>query len=501
MLCGLLSSGYKLFLCKIKVSDQVQEILQRLLSVEGNQGKVVTALYFLESLVSEIVINSHLNGFFNYTTIISEFNKQLIDLVFQTAYKVASDVLAGVLLDSISNLELIKASQELLFAVLTFPYENSFISFSTECNLSEHNQTMYPFRWADKLLNVCFLENLASVALMPQIGEDLRVLIMQNISWLASTKHDMSQDPNLLAMNLKCHLKYPEMLISSYTQSGRIPSCEVVESLLDQMIRLIKTNRILRLARLKTEFLQWIDVLLLLSKFVYKSFSQFSNKTINLSNQVWEAIIDQSHYLDFGVKDFQLALIDRYLESCFYEERPVNVFKDSDEFVPEKLEDTIQKRFKPFKEIFGSHKEHICEKLLNLTAHITEYGKLVQSSVAENHGQGALLYLVKDFLTKYCHFTILATFIFFADTEIMGMYQNYINKLNDEIASLTNGECEKRVQTVKAEIVSQIINLLPLFSQFIPIIDDVLSANTGKYKGHDVHGSRVFLHESQQTRH
>ena len=137
-----------------------------------------------------------------------------------------------------------------------------------------------------------------------------------------------------------------------------MPTDEVIEQLLDQLLRVFKLFRVMKLSKHKEEFKQMMQLLVGMSKIVYMNHSDLDNRIFQTLMNIWSLIIDQCSYVEFTLVEYFEATYTHFAEIYLYPES----LKTIDLTIPETVDSEsfdkiVQKRFKAFKDLFAMQKE------------------------------------------------------------------------------------------------------------------------------------------------
>jgi hypothetical protein len=352
----------KLLITKVSMKQAINTILVRTLCVQ-EQSTICVGLIFVEILMNEITMNSHAMGYFNYTTTLGEFIRQVVDQVFDATFTVTCLLIAKIgsqaTEESVNLLELALKS---IYALLNFPFENSYISFSTDQDLSDQSITIVPFDWATRLKDLEFLQSMQSLScstLLPESSK-LRFEAIRLISKLSSCKLDQVLSTNDVPPVSKFFMHYSSAVTTYYDRINKMPPNEVIEQLLDQIGRLFKLYRILKLGKAKDEFKILMNTLVLLSKVAYLSFPDLDNKTFQAVASLWSTVVEQSTYLEYSLGEYMETTYLDFAEAYLLPDSTRSIKLDlPDSIFSENFDKAIQKRFKAFKDLFGSRRESL----------------------------------------------------------------------------------------------------------------------------------------------
>lgn len=317
--------------------------------------------------MSEITMNSHCMGYFNYSVTMAEFIRQVIDQLFEATFTVTCLLMARIGSQATEeSIKLLELGLKALYALLCFPFENTYVSYSTDQDLSDLNITVVPFDWGNRLKDLEFLQSMQSLScntVLPE-GSKLRFEAIRLVSKLSSCKLEQVLSHSESSPVAKFFMLYGSGVTSYYDRINKMPPVEVLEQLLDQIGRLFKLYRILKLGKNKEEFKVMMNNLVLLSKVAYLSFTDLDNKTFQTVASLWTTVVEQSTYLEYSLGEYMEATYQHFAEAYLLPDATKIIRFDLPESIDsENFDKSIQKRFKAFKDLFGSRREFLLQTL------------------------------------------------------------------------------------------------------------------------------------------
>lgn len=350
----------KLLITKVNLSTTVNAIVAKTV-LSNDEAGVKVGFMFVETLVNEVFMNSHIIGYFNYTITIAEFTRQVIDRLFDATFTVCCLTIERFFQGPSENLVIIiESGLKALYALLSYPFENSYISFSTDQDLSDPSITIIPFEWANKLKEPAFfgyLQALSSSNLYPP-NSSLRLAAITLASKFSSCKIDAVMSAVETAPLLKSVMLYTSHVMEYYERLDKLPTDEIMEQLLDQIHRLFKLYRVMKLSKHKDEFKRLMQLLVGLSKIVYINYTDLDNKIFQTTMSIWSVIIDQCSYVEFTLAEYFEATYIHYAEIYLYPESQKSISLTIPETVSsDNFDKVMQKKYKSFKDLFTMQKE------------------------------------------------------------------------------------------------------------------------------------------------
>ena len=181
----------------------------------------------------ELTTGSHLLGYYNYSLVVSNFVRLLADTVFNQLL----DVL-GVCLANKLDHDLLSVCCDSLVALLLFPFENSYVSFASDLDLSEHTVNQIPLRWSTRIFHVDYLFALQQVSCSPATRPDVSLAVVRFVATLAACRLDPGLPEDQYQAYLKYQMTFVPTLLHALSAAGRQLSQEILELLVDLIGRL-----------------------------------------------------------------------------------------------------------------------------------------------------------------------------------------------------------------------------------------------------------------------
>ena len=350
----------KLLVTKINMASTISSIVvQTLLS--SDEAGIRVGFMFVETLVNEVYLNSHTMGYFNYTITLSEFTRQIVDRLFEAVFTVCCFVIEKFSQSYSHDLAvLVEHGLKAMLSLLSYPFENSYISFSSDQDLSDPCITIIPFDWANRLKEPMFFEYLQAISCSNAYpaSSSLRLAAITLASKLSSCRMDAVMSAVESAPLVKNIMLYSRHVLDYFDKQGKMPSDEVIEQLLDQILRIFKLYRVTKLSKNKEEFKHLMHLIVLLSKIVYSNCTDLDNRIFHTVMNIWTLIIDQCSYMECSLAEFFEATYTNFAEVYLYSESTKTIDLSIPETVDcENFDKIVQKRFKSFKDLFSMYRE------------------------------------------------------------------------------------------------------------------------------------------------
>jgi hypothetical protein len=194
----------------------------------------------LDGLLSDVVFGSHSLGYYYYALIIKELISHSIDAIYSTIYQ-ALEVLPQRYFDGDQSAHAaLEVTLQAMFKTVVFPFENTYVNYSTDIDLSQIGQANYPYRWTPSLLNPQFLQSLVSLVIHPSVSDTLLIETLRLMSMISSGRADPSASTEITTNFIRLMLTLGSQVLSSLQSRRRQPTDQVLEQLIDQTARLLK---------------------------------------------------------------------------------------------------------------------------------------------------------------------------------------------------------------------------------------------------------------------
>lgn len=282
--CNMLATGTKIMVTSAQMYPLIASFHAQM--NDSNSKPIIFAgLTFIDMLMSEVAFGSHLYGYFNFSLMIAEMKNQLMDKLHEIAWYSAAKLSQslGQELETEAQTgirsnpqevqaiaKLTSVAFECLYKVYNFPFDNSYITFCSDQDLSEQSMNSFPMTWSTKIFDFGFLSQMQALIGYRAIPEDIRVGIIKVIAMLASAKMDHTLSGESGRIWMKFHLLFPSHVLKHYEVSNTRISLEVLEHLIDQIGRTHKIHRVFKLSKLKEEFTVQIESLNVLSRHIFQ---------------------------------------------------------------------------------------------------------------------------------------------------------------------------------------------------------------------------------------
>lgn len=367
-ICNTMAMCTKLLVTKINMVGTITTILAKTI-LSNDEGGIRVGFMFVETLVNEVYMNSHIMGYFNYTITLAEFTRQLVDRLFESTYSVGFFVIENFAKTPTPDLMVLtELWLKAMLSLINYPFENSYISFSTDQDLSDPAITIIPFDWATKLKDPQFFQYLELLACSPNLppSSSLRQTAICVASKFSSCRMDAVISSTESAPLVRAVMGFSGNIMKYFDSQNILPTDEIIEQLLDQINRIFKLYRVTKLSKQKEEFKHLMHVLVLLSKLVYRNYTDLNNRIFQSLMTIWALIIEQSSYIDFSLGEYFTSTYSDFAETYLLSDSQVLMNLSLPEGVDyENFDKMVQRRFKPFKDLFSMQKESLFGVLNN----------------------------------------------------------------------------------------------------------------------------------------
>lgn len=97
-----------------------------------------------------------------------------------------------------------------------------------------------------------------------------------------------------------------------------------------------------------------------------------------------------------------------------------------------------------------------------------------------NAGSNDAVRVLKLFLSKYLHFLIFGSYLYFANTSSGYGYHYYVNTVNQYINTLTSKDLDNMVHTVQGEFLGLSFGMIRTLLGALTSVPDVFADHTGR---------------------
>lgn len=219
-------------------------------------------------LLDEVIMNSYWLGYFNYTCLIGEFNSQVNPRLFEAMHLTLQQLLNNFSQGDRSRLRLLGETFEVYTKFLHYPFDNTYVTFSSDIDLSDHSSTAISLKLVPFIFDRNFLAAVENFCLSHDVTEEVRTQAIAFMSKQVSCKLDSAMPEENASEYIRFQMLYLSKVLSIFDQLGRNPGSENLELLLDHVGRLFRLLRVSKLARFKEELTVLLNSFLLLSRII-----------------------------------------------------------------------------------------------------------------------------------------------------------------------------------------------------------------------------------------
>ncbi len=267
-LCNSIAIAVRILVVKIKLESKLAEMFQATLGVLKDRY-LFCGIQLIAYLLDEVIINSYWLGYFNYACLVSEFNSQINPRLFEAMHITLQQLLNGFLQGDRSRLRLIGDTFEVYTKFLHYPFDNTYITFSSDLDLSDHSSTTFPIKLAPFMFDRSFLIAVESFCLSPLVTEDVRTKAISFLSKQVSCKMEVAMPEEANSQYISFHMLFLSKMLSMFDQMDRNPGSENLDLLLDHVGRLFRLLRVSKLIKFKEEMVVLLNSFLLLSRIIF----------------------------------------------------------------------------------------------------------------------------------------------------------------------------------------------------------------------------------------
>ena len=494
---------------KIKLEAKLTEMFLATLGVMKDRN-LFCGIQLIAYLLDEVIMNSYWLGYFNYSCLVGEFGIQVNPRLFEALHVTLQQLLNGFIQGDRSRLRLVGEAFEVYTKFLHFPFENTYVTFSTDIDLSDHSSTAVPVKLAPFIFDRNFLTAVENFCLSREVSEETRTQAIGFLSKQVSCKLDIAMPEEAASEYVKFHMLFLSKVLSLFDQLGRSPGETNLDLLLDHVGRLFRLLRVSKLLKHKEEMTVLLNSFVLLSRIILvkdpqvHSAQQLDGKSVRCLMMVWNLIIDQtSYHTSELVSEGLEKLFVQYLEVYFSPESRLDSFQGIDCLDDELFEKMVAKRFKTLREIFGTRKETLLDPLIKLNSCLhseASVGRVSHQRLMHllNAGSNEAVRVLQPFLSKYLHFLIFGSYLYFANNNSGYGYHYYLNSVNQYITSLTSKDLDAVVNRVQGEFLGLSFGMVRTLLGALTSVPDVRRDHTGRVLRDGVLRSELLLDDMHE---
>jgi hypothetical protein len=258
----------RILVVKIKLESKLADLFLATLGAMKDR-QLFCGIQLIGFLLDEVIMNSYWLGYFNYTCLVGEFNSQVNCRLFQALHATVQQLLKGFFQGDRSRIRLLGDAFEAYTKFLHYPFDNTYITFSSDIDLSDHSVTSISIKLAAFMFDKNFLMAVENFCLSQLVTEEVRTHAISFMSKQVSCKLDASMPDEIVSEYTKLHMLFLSKMLSMFDQLGRSPSVEHLELLLDHVGRLFRVFRVTRLAKHKEEMATLLQSFLILSRIIF----------------------------------------------------------------------------------------------------------------------------------------------------------------------------------------------------------------------------------------
>ena len=250
-------------LLSLVLKGQAREVIAKITTLlpenGGQQQGVELVVRTLDSLLADIVFGSHALGYYYYSQVVKELISCGIDQIFLGLHRTLLFCIQKHLEGHPNLLSAIEVTLQAMFKTLIFPFENTYVSYSTDSDLGQISQVNYPYRWTPHINNPQFLQTLVAFVLHPATSDQLMVEGLRVLSIMSSGRLDPSTPEEVMDNFKRVMLNLGTQVVESFDTKRRKPPALVLELLIDQCARFSKVYNIMQLGKYRTHFERYLQ--------------------------------------------------------------------------------------------------------------------------------------------------------------------------------------------------------------------------------------------------
>lgn len=227
----------------------------RILTVQITEGpfhiqRTEMVVKILDGLLGDVVFGSHSLGYYYYSLIVKELVESAVDIMFVALHQSLSTSLKCYFDGHPELVPVIEICLQAMFKILSFPFDNTYVSYSTDCDLSNICQVNYPYRWSKFLTSAPFLQSIVRFLLQHGLPVQLQVESLRLLSVISSGRRDPGLSDTVISDFKTIMLTLSHQVLQTYEGQRKPVPSRVLEQLIDQAARLIKVWNLSELDKL-----------------------------------------------------------------------------------------------------------------------------------------------------------------------------------------------------------------------------------------------------------
>jgi hypothetical protein len=237
----------------------------------SNQHECIrNGMLLIDAIMNDVDVGNHSMGFFNYTTYISQFKLQLLEMIFFETQKMVSNCALIFLKGDNSVLEILSLSLQVLLKILCFPFEPSYASLNNENSLQDGCSVNYPQNWYILIRCPVLVSNLTLISCRSEWK--LRSVCLSVLNMISSAKCETgvggSKEQDILTIGLMGVLGGQVAEVES-SQQLTAETLQWLDLLVDMCWRMLKHLKLSKMIRTDPQrFELWVAALLRLTKII-----------------------------------------------------------------------------------------------------------------------------------------------------------------------------------------------------------------------------------------
>lgn len=225
-------------------------------------------MLLIDAIINDVDVGNYGMGFYCYTSYITQFKRQVLDLIFFETYNVL--ILLGSAMDSgqVQLHALLELACVVISKLLNFPFEPNYATFNNETSIQDSCSTLYPLAWYPQIRCPTFINLLVRISTSSQCSPTLRRDTVTIINYLISAKNEpgvlQANIDRMIAITIDLLPGSVQSLLSTTNFSQMYSLFECLVEHCSRMFKFAKTSKLIKCGHVK--FNTWMEAFILLSQ-------------------------------------------------------------------------------------------------------------------------------------------------------------------------------------------------------------------------------------------
>lgn len=224
---------------------------------------IQNGLLLVDAILNDVDVGNHSLGFFTYSTIILQFKRQLLEIIFLECHRLVLSFGTMFLNQQLQPPEIFELSIQVLCKLLEFPFDPNYATFNSEISLQEGLQVTYPPTWYPMIRCQNFLSILIQVACSQHSSLSLVKLALSAFNSVLGARpegKDVAEVERLAGIAVDA---LPLVCCLLQRRLAREQSESILEILAEQATRTIKWFKLSKMLKAgSTRFNLWTEALI-----------------------------------------------------------------------------------------------------------------------------------------------------------------------------------------------------------------------------------------------